>query len=75
VTVLFALLSLNVIQTVLLQLKIFPCDSAKTGHTDKRSLCNISENENFSVKMQTERSGQSKNQYPHTNTWFRTQLV
>jgi len=28
VNVLFALLTLNVIQTVLLQLKIFPCDSA-----------------------------------------------
>jgi len=27
VTVLFALLALNVIPTVLLQLKIFPCDS------------------------------------------------
>jgi len=25
--------------------------------------------------MQTERSGQSKNLYPHANTWFRTQLV
>jgi len=29
VTVLFALLALNVMQTVLLQLKIFPCDSAQ----------------------------------------------
>jgi len=28
VTVLFALLALNVILTVLLQLEIFPCDSA-----------------------------------------------
>jgi len=28
VTVLFALLALSVIQTVLLQLKIIPCDSA-----------------------------------------------
>jgi len=61
VTVLFTLLALNVMQTVFLQLKIFPCDSAQAWHTDKRSLCNISENENFSVKMQTERSGQSKN--------------
>jgi len=25
--------------------------------------------------MQTERSGQSKNLYSHTNTWFCTQLV
>jgi len=25
--------------------------------------------------MQTERTGQSKNLYSHTNTWFRTQLV
>jgi len=25
--------------------------------------------------MQTERSGQSKNLYSYTNTWFRTQLV
>jgi len=25
--------------------------------------------------MQTERSGQSKNEYSHENTWFRTQLV
>jgi len=25
--------------------------------------------------MQTERSGQSKQLYPHRNTWFRTQLV
>jgi len=43
----------------------------------KSSLRNISENENFSVliNMQTERSGQSKNLYSHTNTWFRTELV
>jgi len=63
VTVLFALLASNVIQTVLLQMKIFPCGSASAWHTDKSSLRNISENENFSVlfKMQTERSGQSKN--------------
>jgi len=25
--------------------------------------------------METERSGQSKNLYSHTNTWFRTELV
>jgi len=25
--------------------------------------------------MQKERSGQSKNLYSHTNTWFRIQLV
>jgi len=25
--------------------------------------------------MQNERSGQIKNMYSHTNTWFRTQLV
>ena len=60
---LFALLALNVITTVLLHLKIFPCDSAYARHTDKSSLRNISENENFSVliNMQTKRSGQSKN--------------
>jgi len=31
--VLLALLALNVIQTVLLQLKIIPCDSAYAWHT------------------------------------------
>jgi len=25
--------------------------------------------------MHTEQLGESKNLYPHTNTWFRTQLV
>jgi len=39
VTVLFALLALNVIQTVLLQLKIIPCDSAYAWHTSS-ILCN-----------------------------------
>jgi len=40
----------------------------------KNSIRNISENENFLVliKMQNERSGQSKNLYSHTNTWLRT---
>ena len=77
VTVLFALLALHIIRTVLLQLKIFPCDSAQAWHTDKSSLRNISENEKFSelIKMQNERSGQSKNFYSHTHTWFYTQLV
>ena len=35
----FALLALNVIQTVLLQLKIIPCDSAYAWHTSS-ILCN-----------------------------------
>jgi len=39
VTVLFALLALNVIQSVLLQLKIIPCDSAYAWHTSS-ILCN-----------------------------------
>jgi len=39
VTVLFALLALNVIQTVLLQLKIIPGDSAYAWHTSS-ILCN-----------------------------------
>jgi len=39
VAVLFALLALNVIQTVLLQLKIIPCDSAYAWHTPN-ILCN-----------------------------------
>ena len=58
-------------------MKIFPTDSAQAWHTDKSSLRNISEKENFLVliKMQTERSGQSKNLDLHTYTWFRTQLV
>jgi len=37
--VLLALLALNVIQTVLLQLKIIPCDSAYAWHTSS-ILCN-----------------------------------
>ena len=39
VSVLLALLALNVIQTVLLQLKIIPCDSAYAWHTSS-TLCN-----------------------------------
>ena len=39
VAVLFALLALNVLQTVLLQLKIIPCDSAYAWHTSG-ILCN-----------------------------------
>ena len=39
VAVLFALLALNVIQTVLLQLKIIPCDTAYAWHTSS-ILCN-----------------------------------
>jgi len=39
VSVLFAHLALNVIQTVLLQLKIIPCDSAYAWHTSS-ILCN-----------------------------------
>jgi len=54
VTVLFALLSLNVIQTVLLQLKIIPCDSAYAWHTSS-ILCKrrtLGQNTNIISKHQ-----------------------
>jgi len=59
-TVLFALLALNVIQTVLLQLKILYFHAILHK---SYTLIKVSENENFSVLIntQTERSGQSKN--------------
>jgi len=52
VTVLFAFLALNVIPTVLLQLKIFPCDSSQARQTDKSYLRNISENETITFRTE-----------------------